>query len=498
MKTLVLLAFLFTSFFVRALRWLGILQQKEYRFDRIILFLSSSEGLKELLRIFPKKSDFSKTGLKRPKVTQRSFLMGLTFILVSIFYINTSVAFGKGFLIQWYPYPLWYNFLLFIVVLFIYLVLIPFFVMLSAVPTVLLAYVKTYKRLYQAKKVLSAKKPIIVGITGSYGKTSTKILLNHVLGKQYSVFKTPKSFNTKYSVAESVVSGYKGEQIALIEYAAYKKGEIRELAKWIQPNMAIITGLTKQHVGLFGSLEEIISAKAELVASLPKKAVVICNVYDQKTQEIYETGKVENKAELVAVSPDLGKAKLSDVKIDSEGKLQFKWGENTVKTQLIGAQYIEVVHLVIVTALHFEMKKEQIIEALESFNPHEKFILSYKLVSGAKVIDDGDTSNPKGFSAIITLGKSYKANRKILVTPGIVDLGDDSKQIHSDLAVQSQKVFDSVVYVGESGIEEFKSVFGDELLTSEEQLREVVSTLNETDLVIIEGRMPAWALKYLR
>lgn len=498
MKTLLAILFFLTSFLIRSLRWLGILQQKEYRLDRIFLFLRSSEGIQEFLRFFPRASDFTRAGLKRPKVTPRSALLAVIFVSVSAFYVTIAIGHGTNYLLRWYPYPVWYTFIMVLLVMVVYLVTIPFFVFISVLPTVLFAHLQTYKRLFQARQVLQAHKPIVIGITGSYGKTSTKILLAHVLEKKYSVFMTPKSYNTKYSVAQSVVAGYKGEAIAIIEYAAYKRGEIRELAKWIQPHIALITGLTKQHVGLFGSLEEIISAKAELVASLPNNAEVICNLYDEQTKRIFDVGSVQNKAKLIAVDAGYEQVKLEKVRLNSDGKLQFDWNGETVKTQLIGEQYIEAIHLVIVTALHFKIEQSEIVSAIESFIPDDKFVFVYTLNNRVRVVDDGDTSNPKGFEAIILLARKMNAQKKVLITPGIVDLGNESSEIHLELAKQAYKVFDQVVFVGESGKQEFTQVFGDELLTRREQLAEIVSALDANDLIIIEGRMPSWAKEYIQ
>lgn len=497
MKSSLLILVFFASFIVRALRWLGFVQQKEYRLDRILLFLRSNEGIRELFRFFPKKTDFSKVGLKRPKMTARSILVFLIFLLFTALFFEVANSFGLDFMLRWYPYPRWYKLILLLVLMICYLITLPMFVMLSVLPTVLLSYIQTYKRLLQAKRLLDSSNSKIIGVTGSYGKTSTKMLLSYVLQKKYTVFVTPKSYNTKYSVANSVVQGYKGEDIAIIEYAAYKKGEIKELAKWIKPQIAIITGLAKQHVGLFGSLQEIIEAKSELVASLPKEAPVICNLYDEQTRRIYEAGRENNKAKLIPVEPENTTVKLANERLSSDGKLRFDWDGTTVETRLIGIQYMETVHLVIVTALQLKLTKEEIISALESFSPDEKFINIYNLVSGVRVLDDGDTCNPKGFSAIIKLAQSIKASKKVLITSGIVDLGRDSSNIHHALAKESKKVFDQVIYLGDSGKAEFESIFLDMLLTTSEQLGEVISNLGEEDLVVIEGRMPAWANQFL-
>ncbi len=498
MKTL-LLSFLFiTSFFVRSLRWLGIVQQKEYRFDRLFLFLRSNEGITELLRFLPKKADFSRMGLKRPKLTARSGIIFLTYVLGSIFYFIVFLQTGRNFLLLLYPYPKWYLLVLSVITLLIYLVCIPLIALLSVVPTALIAYLQTLYKLFLAKRKLEKFKPHVIGITGSYGKTSTKILLAHVLKQKYSVFKTPRSFNTKYSVAQSVVSGFTGQEIAIIEYGAYKVGEIRAITKWIKPTFAVVTGLTEQHLGLFGDISKIILAKSELVASLPKKSKVVCNIYDERTLQICEIGSKNNNAELIKVSEKSKKPTLENIRLNSEGKLQFYWKGKTIFTQLLGLQYQELIKTVIVTAQAFNLSEEEISIALETFVPNEKFIVSYNLSTETKVIDDGDTSNPKGFSAVIKLAKKVQSKRKILFTPGIVDLGKRSREIHLELAREAKKVFDLVIFVGESGKQEFQTVFLEDLLDSEKQLKEVIETSTENDLFIIEGRMPAWVTKYLQ
>ena len=95
----------------------------------------------------------------------------------------------------------------------------------SVLPTSIIYAVRVWIELMLAKSKVQKTKPLIIGITGSYGKTSTKILLSSVLKKKFSVFRTPKSYNTKFSVARSINRGYRGEQVMVLEYGAYKKGE---------------------------------------------------------------------------------------------------------------------------------------------------------------------------------------------------------------------------------------------------------------------------------
>ena len=90
MKILSILILFLTSFFIRMLRWFSIIQQKEYRFDRLMLFIKTTQGQRELIRLIPKKSDFSRTGLKRPKITMRILVIALTFFILSFLFFGST------------------------------------------------------------------------------------------------------------------------------------------------------------------------------------------------------------------------------------------------------------------------------------------------------------------------------------------------------------------------------------------------------------------------
>jgi UDP-N-acetylmuramoyl-tripeptide--D-alanyl-D-alanine ligase len=498
MKTTIILLIFISAFAVRLSRWLSRVQQKEYRLDRMILYLKTKEGVKELLRLLPISDDFTRHGFIRPRVTPRIMIISLLFLLVTwIFYkfyfgisnylvvgvLNGSLApsiFNGGFLVV----------LIFGLVL--YLILIPFLVMLSVVPTALIASVGVHFTLVSAAKIFRKGSPKVIGITGSYGKTSTKLLLTHVLSQKYSVFKTPKSFNTKYSVARSILKNYKNEQIAIIEYAAYKKGEIKVLTDWFQPDIAVITGLTEQHLGLFGSLEEIINAKAELVASLKSGSTVICNAYNPDTLRIYEEGTKGKKLRKIEVRPNVNQFGL-----DNEGRLLLRWQNQKIRTKFIGLHYTEVIETVRAICKELGLSDDEIFTSISRFVPDDKFIYAYLHNNGAKIISDGDTSNPKGFEAVINLAKHLKFERKILITAGIVDLGERSSEIHLNLAKKSKRVFDRVMYVGESGKKEFEEIFGQALMDKEVQWQAVVKGLTKDDLLVVEGKIPSWAKKEL-
>lgn len=497
MRSLATLLFFLSSFIIRSSRWLAFVQQKEYRIDRLWLFLQSEDGLKEILRIIPKKADFSRSGFKRPKLTLRSGIVFLTYVCLSLFVLIVSFK-EITILSNELAIHIFFKIILYFLFLICYLFLLPFLVFLSVLPSAILVYVQTFITLYKARRHLLRKKPRIIGITGSYGKTSTKLLLTHILRTQHSVFMTPKSFNTRYSIASSVLNGYKSEDIAVIEYGAYKIGEIAAITQWMRPELAIVTGLTQQHLGLFGSIENIVTAKSELVAALKKGEKVICNAYDERTLEICKKGVEKNKAKIVAVNQKSGPVRLEGVSVNSEGKLKFTWKNTKIQTQLFGMHYQELISTVIAAARELGITDENISTALQTFVPNEKFIFSYQLSSNkVRVIDDGDTSNPKGFTAVIELADKISAQKKVLVTSGIVDLGSRSREIHLELARKSKKVFNYIFYVSDVGLESFQAVFEDKVLTEPETIARFLEELSKDDLLVVEGRMPPWIKLYL-
>lgn len=498
MKTLLTLTIFFFSYVVRISRWTSIIQQKEYRLDRLLLFLQSPDGLRELIRVFPRKTDFSKVGFKRPRITARSVVVVLFFVFLTFLCSTTYISWGSQVLLENYPAPFWMVPVLVVVALLIFLMCIPILLLVSVVPTALIATVTTYLMLLKASLKLKKGKPMIIGITGSYGKTTTKLLLAHVLENKYSVFKTPRSFNTKYSVAESILKGYNNQAVAILEYAAYKKGEIKSLAFWFQPSIAIITGLAEQHIGLFGSLDNIISAKAELVQSLPSGSTVICNAFNEQTKQIVEIGSKGMQLKKIYLTPEDSHVVLLKVGLSKGARLHFVWQGEFVQTQLIGLHYSETVKMVIKAALVLHVEKDEIIRALENFIPDDRFIYTYTHASSALILSDGNSSNPKGFSAIIKLARSFSQKRKILLTAGIVDLNERTAPIHTVLAQEASKVFDVVVFVGEHGNEVFKKNFKGLCITEQSQLASLMNTLSADDLLVIEGKVPPWVTEVLK
>lgn len=466
---------------VRWLRWLGFVQQKEYRWDRFLVFIKTNEGKAEIFRFLrPKLSDFSRTGLKRPVPTSRAAVVATMslFLLFLVFFFSWLVG-GS---------------LLFFVSVVVCYMILPFIVITATLPTAIIAHVLTRQKLRQAQQLLAQHKPYIIGVTGSYGKSTTKHLIAAVMKEKTSVFVTPKSHNTKYSVALAVLNHYQGEKVCVIEYAAYTKGEIKELASWIKPDSAVITGLAPQHLELFGSVEAIVKAKSELIKALPNlDALVLCNGADPGAFQICQAGGAHN---ITFFDGEFSQEKLKHVGLTTDGYLTFVWRGHTVITPLVGTHYKTAVLAAITAGVIFDVSEKEIITALSNFQPDETFISSYRLDSGSLVIDDGRTANPIGFKAGLDLIAPYhhKNQTTVLVTAGIVDLGDATSQIHTELASYSQDKIDAVWYLGQPGLAEFKHTFGSKLISDRSVIAKQLHQLGPDVVLLLEGKIPSWLM----
>lgn len=460
---------------LRVVRWVALVQQKEYRLDRIVAFLQTPAGSAEAQRWIPPVNELKRGSVRRPYLTARAVItlaitavsegvLSLGWVVVAQQLELSNVLFFAGFVLLY--------------------ISVPTVVICVAVPQTMLVQWYASWLLSKAGKKLENSTSLVIGITGSYGKTSTKLLLAHVLSAKKAVFFTPRSFNTRLSIAQCVLDSYSGQELAIIEYGAYKVGEIAAIAARLQPTTAVLTGFAPQHLGLFGSEAAILTAKQELVQALPHKATV------------YLANTSAEKILPAEIRPDLQRVYCEGLDLTGSlenGYLVVHTPKIRVVTRLVGLQYLETLKTVWAVARAVGVTKEQIITQLQSFVPPSQFIQKEALKSGAAVINDGGTANPQGFlAAIALLSQLTAAGKKYLVTPGIVDLGSQSGAVHAQLAAEAKAVASEIWHLGSEGRHEFTTVFGQQYLSDQDVITGAFSRLKKGDILLIEGRMPAW------
>ena len=451
---------------VSLLWWSGLFQQKEYRLDRLISHFSSM-GWRGFL--ISKK-------IRRPVRTARAVAI--------LLFSGLALIVFSALIMLWAQKSLYLQNARFYIGTLSLAFTVPLIVSFWSSVTSVGVWLVTTWNLGLLRKIVFKYQPTVIGITGSYGKTTTKQLLFHVLSSAGRVFTTPGSVNTPYAIARHFIDNYKGEEIVILEYAAYCEGEIARLTQVIKPDSVILTGLTDQHLALFGTKVKIAQAKAELVESLSDGGIVTLAV--PETIEIADNAKNISQVKLRKAWEELENV----CSLSPSGRVGIKLNSIEAQTEIIGLQAAPAVSVVILVARDFGITDERIAESLRTFKTTNNWIQRQELLSGATVINDGLSSNPMGFQAAIDLVSHLNPKKAILVTAGIVDLGELSSKIHTDLALEAKQIFDEVWYLGMEGKTEFSSVFGGGLISEQQEIEK--KKLSSDTLILVEGKMPIW------
>lgn len=252
----------------------------------------------------------------------------------------------------------------------------------------------------------------VVAIAGSYGKTSVKNYLYDLLRTKYRMVATSESFNTvlgiakclKYEVDEQV-------EVFIVEVGAYHIGDITYLLQMVQPDIGVLTGMARQHLERFGSWENIQIAKSEI-------AVYLQSVHGKLVANGSDEAVVKN-VEKLGITPTWYRGK----------------GRRAIN--LNGARAV---------AKAMEVS-ETLIKQAKVREPKNRFEMTSERY-GMKVIDDSFSSNDRGFVDALTYLGQQKKYTRILVTPGLVELGSESDMIHEELGKQVVGNADYVILVG--------------------------------------------------
>ncbi|MBI2268283.1 MAG: UDP-N-acetylmuramoyl-tripeptide--D-alanyl-D-alanine ligase [Candidatus Blackburnbacteria bacterium] len=383
-----------------------------------------------------------------------------------------------------------------------------------------LVFISKIRAIGHAKKVLSTVKPIVIGVTGSYGKTTTKEFIAHLLSFKYKVVKTEKSENTEFGVARRIVDSLKkGTQMLVVEIGAYRRGEIRRVANIVRPQLAIVTGVEPQHFALFGSLEAINKAKYELVQSLPDKGLAIFNYSNQqcrivarwarrdgKTVVGYELNgkgrreKGEGRREKASVVARILSADYKGVTFEvSEGDKKPK----NLFAPVPGVHFVENLTGAILVARKLGVNWVQIAKGCKTLVVPEG-TMTLRQNRKLTIIDDSYNSTPLGFISAIEYLSLLDTEEKVVITPGIIELGKLSDRIHQDLGRRMAHVVDRIILTNSDVAKSFKKGLGSrarilEIVENADSLAQSINNLvNKKSVVLIEGRIPQKMMDFFK
>ena len=322
--------------------------------------------------------------------------------------------------------------------------------------------------------------PRVVGITGSYGKTSTKAYVSHLAGGRLSVLASPASFNNRAGLARAVNEHLvEGTDVFVAEMGTYGPGEIADLCAWLPPDIAAITAIGPVHLERFGSEARIVEAKAEI---LRHASVAILNVDDYRLADLADRCEAEGtrvvrcsgldhdapsgKTDLdesmdSSTDPDApdrnadGPAEKDgpkvDVRVTSEKSgLKVTVADETLADGVPSRAQPGNVAIAVAVAIELGVDLSQIAERLPALPAVAHRLEPSTAPSGCLVLDDTYNSNPAGAAAALDLLRELapQGGRRVLVTPGMVELGKSQDQENSQFAEKAASIVSDLLVVG--------------------------------------------------
>lgn len=437
-----------------------VFQIKEYRFDRLKSMIKEIGIFRFLYTI----------KIRIPALTLRNILLILFHLMVTsvlfLFSFEQKSIFGNlGRTFFLAPFTAY--------------LMIAIGVLITSIPS---SIIRSWIR-YQAMTKVKKSKTMFIGITGSFGKTSTKEYLAYILSGQFDVAKTPKNMNTDVGIALSINRSLKPEtEFFITELGAYRKGELNHAASYIPFKFIILTGLGNQHIDLYGSKEALIAEETSPLYNLPSDGKAYLNnkaniiVQDIQSATYGVDNGVDVRLEHIGVSSN-----------ETTGVITYKNHVLHIQTKLLGAHSLENLLPAIALALDVGMESEVIEKRIATIKPLKGKLSVHTGYNDAIILHDGVNTNFNGFLAAIDVMKLFTSENKIIMTQGIIELGREKRSTYLKIL---QKMNDAGIslYTTDKLFNTIKSSTPINTFNDVESMQKtLLQQLNKNTLLLIEG-----------
>ena len=273
----------------------------------------------------------------------------------------------------------------------------------------------------------------IIGVTGSFGKTSTKHFLYRVLSERYNVLMTPGNFNTTLGVVRTIREHLKPHhEVFIVEMGAKQRGDIKEICDLVKPAIGVVTSVGEMHLETFGSIEGVAQTKFELIEALPEGGIGVVNVDSVEARRyIEQRGLKVTTYGIESSDADYRAVELSYSQLDT----RFSVEHDAVKddnyvTRILGRGNILNITAALAVAEAMGVGIEARRRAVKQIEQVEHR-LSMRRKAGITILDDAYNSNPTGAKmALEVLADFVTEGARYVVTPGFVEMG--AKQYHNN------------------------------------------------------------------
>lgn len=397
-----------------------------------------------------KKANYKKPLVYTARVKRLLFTLSLlAFAVLSITFMYVIFPLNKFSLSSWHFFR--YN-----AFILLYSVLTPIFILIANLINAPIEKLVRYVYFVKAKKKLRKAHVYSIGITGSFGKTSTKFFLSEVLSSKYKTLTTPSSFNTPMGISK-VLNGETLEDYRYFvsEMGADHVGDIKELCCLVQPQAGIITSVGVQHLETFGTPENILNTKLELFDAIPDSGFGIYN-YDC---EVLRDEVFKRAYNFPLYSYSVEAQNFSKVELYAENVVQTREGVSfsavfkdgrilNIKTNLLGRHNVQNLLAVILAAWKMGMSDREIEFGMRSVEAVEHRLKRIDSGNGILVLDDAFNSNYNGAIEAVNVLNEIAEHKRIIVTPGFIELGDEEEVQNRNFGSYMASKVDYAILVG--------------------------------------------------
>lgn len=311
---------------------------------------------------------------------------------------------------------------------------------------------------------------------------------------------TPESYNTTMGNVRIIREKLKEEhEVFISEMGARYRKDIEEICNFVKPQIGIITSIGAQHLETFKNIENIVKTKSELLESLPDDGIVFLPNDDSHCLKLYN--KEKRKKYIYGVNDKHADVYAKNIKVGSEGSTftaVTQNGEINCTTKLLGEHNIQNILGCIAIAIHLGLTNEQIASGVSKIKAVDHRLQILPSSNGVTIIDDAFNSNPVGSKMALDVLKTFEG-RKIIVTPGMVELGNDEYKYNKEFGKHMASCVDIAILVGKKKTEPIveglkESKFNDMNIYIVENLDSASKKLGELtkagDVVLFENDLP--------
>lgn len=351
-----------------------------------------------------------------------------------------------------------------------------------------------------AKSILRGNNHLItVGITGSFGKTSTKHFLHQILSSAgVSHLISPAHHNDLLPIARDIIARLSPQhKVYISEMGAYRKGEISALADLIKPSVGAVTAISNQHLSLFGSIENLADAKWELVNSLPKNGVAILNADDPV---IAKRSAATNQSIIWYSNQEKKNVWASNVTINNNkinATINIGKHAKDLELNVVGPGALSNILCASAIAYALNVPPQEILSSLTLIKPVDRTMQILRGLANSIVIDDSYSANEQGVISAIDHLELYKNHNKIIVLSPLIELGSEAAPVHVRIGEKLARSKAKVYISGNLYQNQLQQAFlgnqekSIQFINSPAKLSRVLTDqLTDNTVILIEGRIP--------